>query len=174
MTTTTDTATTVLTADDVKALRKAETVIFRLRQGRYTIEAGIGKALSDNRPYTDVQRRLFPDRAYGSSDRDRTLTVSGYICSYAGRPTSEDSNCFAMIFNANYAETWKTIAGLLRAGDELSLTFKGDAHTNEALRKVGMHGDVLVLNVHRTDGSTMTFEVAHSTGPDNTARMVQA
>ena len=174
MTTTTDTAIATLTTADGKALRKAESVVFRLHKGRYTIEAGIGKALNDNRPYTDVQRRLFPDRAYGSSDRDRTLTVSGYIDSYAGRPFTEDSKGFAMINSAHFVPTWQTVARLLRAGDEITLHFLGDAHTNEALRKVGMHGDVVRLNVHRADGAVLTFDVAHSTCADNSARMVQA
>lgn len=174
MTTTTDTAIATLTTDDVKALRKAESVVFRLHKGRYTIEAGIGKMLCDNRPYTDVERRLFPDLATGSSDRERVLTVHGYIDSYQGRRFTEDSKGFAMINSAHLVPTWQTVARLLRAGDEITLHFLGDAHTTLALEEVGMHGDVVRLNVHRADGSTMTFEVAHSTGPDNTARMVRA
>lgn len=169
-----DTATQTLTADDVKALRKAEKVVFRLLHGVATIEAGIGKMLCDNRRYTDVERRLFPDRAYGSSDRERTVTVSGVATNwYADKPVHEGLTGFEMLHTAQHNATWQTIAGLLRAGDALHLHFDGDAHTNENLRKAGMHGDVLRLVVHRGE-TKMTFMVTSSAGPDNSARMVHA
>lgn len=170
----------VLTADDVKALRRAETVVFRLRNGRYTIEAGIGW-MTEARTYTAAEQRIFPDLSTGSSERERVIETFGAIQPYgSGTYTARYSTGFAMINSAQFTQTWITIASLLRAGDVLSLRFLADAHTNDNLRKAGLHGDVLRLDVTRDqghlviDGTVLAFDVISSTSPDNTARMVRA
>lgn len=166
----------VLTADDVKALRQAEKVVFRMTQGQATIEAGLGDMLAEPRAYTGAQRRVFPELSTGSSDRERTIEVSGSVRGSVegGFDSLAAHTGFAMLHTAQYTPTWTTIASLLRVGDALMLVFDGDAHTDENLRKARMHGDVLRLRVRRPNGRVLTFDVASSTGPDNTARMVRA
>ena len=64
-----------------------------------------------------------------------------------------------------------SIINTLRVGDAIALQFYPDAHTTEALREVGFHGDAFNMLVYRKGQHVATFELRAVICADNTARM---
>lgn len=110
--------------------------------------------------------------------QDRVITVS---CASRFTDYQRESGCavtgdafrgFDMIHAAQHCDEWRTVAKLLRTGDELTLHWQRGAWGTPALNEAGIVGDRLLLIVER-DKRRMTFVVGHYTGADNTARMVR-
>lgn len=69
-----------------------------------------------------------------------------------------------------FTSAWEFPWHTLRAGDQVRFNWYPDAHTNENLRGVGFHADVLYVDIIR--GKTSARYVAGtSVGPDDSARM---
>lgn len=62
---------------------------------------------------------------------------------------------------------WRT----LRVGDRVSLYWYPDANTNELLRQVSLHADVLYMDVERGKQLPMRYILDVSVCADNSARM---
>ena len=175
--TSTLTETTALTAEDIKALRLADRVIFRHRNSVTTIEAGLERPGYDQpRIYTATEQRLYPTTdGLGNNERARVLTVSGSVTWYendsrhAGTVTS---TAFEVFHAPRYSEILTTVLSLLKPGDVLHVSFVGDAHSNGYSKKAGLHADALRLVVER-GGKRLTFHLATSVCAPNTARMVK-
>ena len=174
---TTVTETLTLTADDVKAIRLAEQVVFRIREGKSTLEVSLDRGWGEEpRVFTAAEQRLFPmNDVLGG--RLRMIEVRGSISGYHAPDETRtvfgpEARAFEMIHSAQYFDVWKTIASLLRTGDQVRLMFNADGHSNEITRKAGLHVDTLSLEVMRGD-RWMVFQVSSRTGWDNTARMIQ-
>ena len=173
MTTTTTNA--ALTAQDIRALAKADSVVFRHWQGRTTIEAGLGDSLDGDRVYTAVEQRTFPLAEGRLYSRVRTLEVDGVVSGYDREETHsslERASAFWMIHSARFSIAWTSIVSLLRTGDFLSLHFRGDANSNDYVKGAGLHADRLDLVIERGD-KRLVFILAVSVCADNTARMVR-
>jgi hypothetical protein len=154
-----------LTKDQVKFLNKRlESVVFRYIGEHATLEAqdSASKALL-------TIPCKFDFHVYG----DAPL--------HGGR---KPSKCFAMIHTPDFTEEWRTVAKLLRAGDVLELEFLADAWSNQYLkvatgqtedshRYEALHVDNMRLRVYRHDKRALTFQLAESICPDNSARMIQ-
>lgn len=172
----TQTITEGLTQDDLKALRQADKVCFRLYDGVATVEACLDRGLAaEPRILTAAQQRLFPEVGHLDGERMRKIVVGGSVRWYdavAGRSTLEGSSAFSMISSAQYTRAWVTVVHLLKAGDVLHLDFEGDAHSNGYTRSAGLHVDTLLLNVRR-GSRALTFQVDSRVTPNNTARMVK-
>lgn len=172
------TETAVLRGDDLKALRTADSIVFRMHKGVATIEAGLeGGWGEEPRIFTPTQQRTFPTTDTGSRERIRVVTVQGVITSYdrdeTRRPTGDEGVAFEMIHSAQYSDVWQTVVSLLRVGDALTLHFVADGDTTDYLRKAGLHGDRLDLVVRRGEGRPMTFTLDSRVCPANTARMIK-
>jgi hypothetical protein len=161
-----------LTVQDIKALRTAETVVFRHYKGVPTIEVYL-RDHTEPLIYTAVQQRLFPEP--GVDERKRTLAVGGLITYYdddSRKTAGPEGNAFEMIHSAQYSQTWKTITSLLKVGDVLTLHFNGDRYSNGYSKKAYLHIDGLNLDIKRGKAQ-LSFMVAVGVCLANSARMVK-
>jgi hypothetical protein len=151
-----ETATAGITANDVKAMRTCDSVCFYHADGKGAVSAvKRGKA-----PWYEESRHDVPCQA-------SSLTV------YGTDRTHDPSavKCFALVSFAREKDTWQTVAGLLRAGDVLELSWVG-ANNSECLKRANLFADELYLVVVRGK-RRMTFNISYQVCPDNTARMVR-
>lgn len=151
---------TELTADDVKALRKADTVSFHTNEDGTFIRASFKDDV-----VTKTNADLFPVRNNRARERQIVIDHESYDAFYA----------FAMVHTAQYSRTFQSIARLLRKGDFIALRWGKDSNTNETLRKAGLHADQLDVVIYRGKAGTdpLVFTVETSVCPDNTARMIR-
>lgn len=183
-TTTADkTATTFeITADDVAALRTADSVSFHYYEGRSYIHAGIGNYGNLNgRIYSAKEQRIFPANGAGTSDRTREIAckvrMHGYkVANVSGAlgwtlDSRPNSSAFAHRGTAQYNDVWKTIAAIISAGSTITLEWTADNNT-ENISQVGFHADELRIKVNRGK-QTYVFLLEYQVGPDNTARMIR-
>lgn len=175
-----------LDKEDVKALRQANGVIFKansLGQGSIIL-------IREAHTFSALEQRLFPEpREHVSElrgqERSRTILVAGAVNgasliseSYDEALTHSEERPlqgWTYIQSARYDHNWRTTASLLRPGDSLKLLFRADWHSNSLLLKVGLHADVLELQVDRPTKNRMKrmqFHVDQRVCEDNTARMV--
>jgi hypothetical protein len=172
-----------ISADDVAALRSADSVAFHHYQGDAFIRLYLSGRVGDPRVFTRREQILFPDTDFGvGTERSRLITCDGQGFGYgpdagtAWRLRDEaNAACFALLFGARRDPVWQTTAGVLRPGDRLSLRWVADNNC-ETIRSHGLHVDQLDLIAVRGFGSkarTFAFMVAHGVGPDNSARMIR-
>lgn len=177
------TAQTLLTGDDVAALRAASEVSFHQHDGKAWISAGLSDSYGGApRLYTGKEQRLFPEVSH--LGRARKLTVASTVRGY-GRDGASGWNmhtypmyaAFRMINTAQYDHAWLTVARLVRAGDALTLAWTAD-NNNGAIRQAGLCSDELHLVVDRTVKGKpvvppLTFMIGRQVGRNDTARMVR-
>jgi hypothetical protein len=167
----TEVATNTLTVEDLTALKLADGVIFehylsgseRVCRVRLLLDGGYGDAPVI---FTAKQQRLFPEVSQYTRDRVR------YIAIESG---SVEGHYYVQ--SAKYTPAFQTTVRHLRVGDELIVNFRPDAHTNDYLRKVDLHGDVCDLTVitrrmsANPHGIREVYLIGTSTTPNNSARM---
>ena len=84
--------------------------------------------------------------------------------------------CFYL--TSSYDPILYTVIHLLKAGDDVSIHWYKDKHTNDYVKKAQgytwseLHSDSLELIVNRNN-KRMVFEVGTVTCPDNSARMIR-
>lgn len=177
---TTITEIAALTAEDVKAIQKAEQVVLRIYQGKSTLEASLDRGWADSpRIFTASEQRLYPEVDGPLGGRRRTIEVTGSISGYTADTSrarfGPEASAFEMIHTAQYSETWRTIASLIRVGDQVRLCFNADGHSNEITRKAGLHVDTASIEITRQSAKRpLVFQVSTRVGYDNSARMVKA
>ena len=169
-----------LTKADVTAMRKADTVVFRHKDGATAIECA-KRLRQGNDPFADTERRhvfVIPGRAqYGGFDR------------YHGEDNAKAFTAFDMIHSAQFSDEWQTAAAVFKAGDELTAQWFASAGNGYCKYAVcgddkegsgpwhGLHHDWLCLVAQRKAGKSwrkLTFRVCDSVCPDNSARMIKA
>lgn len=168
-----------LSADDITALRTADSVTFHLNIGfdsRYYsgIRCIERDFTGEPRIYSAKEQRVFP--VADGLERRRHITVpmntaGGYDERGGSYAAGNGSQCFEMLSSSKYSDTWQTIAGLLKIGDEIRLKWTADYGSSPVTREAGVHVDQLLLMVQRANGSRLHFIVRQSTCRDNTARM---
>lgn len=165
---------TSTTLDDVIALSNANSVAFHHHAGNAWITACISRST-----YSARDKTLFPEPGPAFGERGRVIacgsaiygyTVDGHAaCAWSHRD-SPNAECSYMVRSARFHEPWKTVASLLRKGDRLTLSWTAD--NNTGVVRAGLHADDLKLVIDRGDWR-MTFIIAHSVTPDDSARMVR-
>jgi hypothetical protein len=150
-----------LSAIQLAALRKADRVAFVHHGADSVIRAVKNIAATEACPFAaDATNEIEVGSRwddYGSPH------LSAYdVAEYRG---------FELLYNWT-SSPWRTIAGLLKAGDLLSLEWRRDAATTDALKAVGMHGDELRLIVTRPGHEPMIFLLSSKVCADNMARMI--
>jgi hypothetical protein len=164
----------ILSADDLKAIRQADGVSFHHGDGAGRIVCT--KRVRNPGPFDEHEKSYRINCASVVAGRGVPYRAEGYTC-------------FASRYSC--AETWRTIAGLLRKGDQLRLRWSADGESNGYLERSrvterdehgsaglgqALHADALYLEVMRGDGSApaLVFLLDVRICPDNTARMVRA
>jgi hypothetical protein len=162
-----------LGTQDISAMKMADSVVFRHLSGVATIELFIGSHTGRVRVYTRSEQVLFP-RLNIYDQCTRLIEVEGKVTSYGdGTSWGRKAHAVASIQTAQYDRDWATIVSLLKPRDRASLHFLGDGHTNDYLRKAGLHADTLHLVVRRGRNTKMEFLLDERVTPDNSARMVK-
>lgn len=116
-----------LTKDCIKALRTAKDISFHYRYERSYMNATLSREPNRTNVEIDCHTQTFN---YIHNDKK---VVSG----------------FAMIQSALHSEEWQTIVGFMKPGDELTLSWRANAHGNGDLTKVDFVGDSLSLKIVR-------------------------
>ena len=140
-----------LTAQSVRELRKAQNVSFHL------------KSLGGTFPECFLNAQII-------RDPDMTLRVdcAAQMTSYNG----QRSNGFAMIQCADLSKEWSTFAKLLKANDEIRLTWTA-GNNNQYVKDAGLHRDELRGEIWRKGKPLYSLLLDTSVCPENTARMIQ-
>jgi hypothetical protein len=174
---TTDTIVSALSAEDVAALRMADTVTFHHYQGCAFIRAYVRPS---GHPATRTQRAqiLFPEGPETSGERAREIPVSGSISGYTERGsmwhvdrTDTDAAAFHWIHSAHFVPTWVTVAQLLAAGETLTLLWIADNNSQD-LRNAGLHHDALEIKAVKGK-RTRVYKICDQVTLDNSARMIR-
>lgn len=145
--------TATLTKDDIAAIRKANDLCVHLNTNNPDGLVRLIKRKPYNaKPFDCDQEHALPARV---QMENRTV-----------------AQCFEMIGiyhdqGCHASNVLKT----LRVGDELTFSFWPDAHSNQYVKDAGLHADVLYLDVRRDGKRVARWEIGHSIGPDNSARM---
>jgi len=157
-----------ITAIDIAALRAADDVVFRHRNGTSQIEAiQRGRAATPGNPFApgEARRDIPCDARVIDYQRD---------CGMHRKPS--EYQAFDMLNAAQQDHAWLTVAALLRPGDSLTLQWERGAWNTQESEGRGMYGDrmlLVVLRPGKSKDTRLTFNVAHHFGPDNSARMVR-
>jgi len=134
-----------LTKMDLKALKRADMIVFRLNE----IEA------------------------IKEIDNDPFETEKKYSIPVEYKTDSDIKEAFHMKFSAKVDMAWQTIVSLLRVGDEIILDWKKGAWTNDLLREAGLVEDALFLHIRRKGKRKYTFLVDTQTGRAANGGMVR-
>lgn len=191
-----------LTAQDIKALRQADSVCFF----HFAKRPRVGDNPAVCRPSLPgviaASKRVRDPGPF--DEREKTHRIEGLTSRVTihedPRPWGDRNyqHCFAMIHGAQHSLEWQTVAGFLKAGDIVELVWVG-ADDNGYLRSAvttdtkrdgeasdfGVHNvgcrlyhDKLYLTVRRRSGGKAAekryqFWVNDNISPDNSARMIR-
>lgn len=156
---TTTTTANVITAQDRRALRSADSVVFRLYQGQATIEAILrGRGTSTG---FDQTHYVF------ASTSVRDYSAETYCVEAEGYTGFVMFHC-----GVGHNDRLATLVDALAIGSTVRLAWVR-GNDNENNRSIGWVRDELSLIVTSAKGKVSTFLVDVQVGPDNTARMVK-
>ncbi len=150
---------TVLTADDIRALRDADWISFRHYKGQGSIDASL--RADAGRIFTAREQRTYPDTKHG--DRARTMYVETSMIGYALETESHEeispgwmlaespqAVAYASVSTPSMHDAWQTIVSMLRAGDTLTLRWVADNNTGY-IRGANLHLDTMAVVIHRAE-----------------------
>jgi hypothetical protein len=148
-----------VSAQDRRALRSADSVVFRLYQGQATVEAN-----------------LRGDRTSNGFDQKHTVFAETSVRDYSAEHYAvgaEGYTGFVMFHSGvRYNPVLDTLVEAMAPGSMLRLEWTR-GNDNENNRQVGWVRDELRMVVISAKGKVSTFLVDVQVGPDNTARMVK-
>lgn len=149
-----------ITSEALRALRHADTIVFRLNDGQATIEASIDARNSrDGFEHTSV--------SYVAHD------VTDYERGRSDVPMSERRySGFVYMGSAKFDQVTQTLLTRIAKGDTVTLAWRY-GNGVPVLRDVGYRTDDLRVLITKPSGRVETYLVESSTGPDNSARMVK-
>lgn len=159
--TTTEPLVTPIDAQDRRALKHADSVLFRMHRGQATVEA--------------VKRG---ENTHDGFEQKHTIFCAGTVTAYQ-RDASVDhgftTDCYSAFHSrqsAQFDPTLRTLLDRIRLGDTLTLAWTR-GNDSENTRSIGWHRDELRLVITSDKGKREVYLVAVEVGPDNSARMVQ-
>lgn len=162
-----DTETTPLVlpieATHIRALRNADSVVFRLYKGQATIEANRD---ADNSP-DGFEHRTTIYTAHSVTDYGRS---DGSAMSDG--PTQYTA--FEMFHSgAEYNDELGTFVGRLAKGDTVKLMWRRGAGSSETTNNAGLVVDDLMVCITKPSGRIETYLLSYQVSHDNTARMIR-
>lgn len=177
MTTNRPAAPYILSRDDVYALTRADQVSFNTNHGASYIRATLVSPGAQPRIYRTNEQRVFPEQRE-SGDRTRRIACGTNVYGFAvgnerawAHDTAPAVVCHAMVHSARHHPVWQTVAGLIKPGDLLTLSWIADRAT-VAADHYDLHHDTLSLVIHRDTGR-LDFLLIADVGEDNRMRMVR-
>lgn len=162
-----------LDANDVFALRRADTVTFHTYQGENYVRAYL-RDTGRNRVFTVREQEVFNgDRTDARDDRYRNIRVLGMRVEDYGPGGGPEITAYAAVMHADMSQEWRTIAAAIRPGESLYFRWVRD-NNNQHYKEAQLHRDEFRLVVGRQgDAKSRSYLVEVSVGPDNSARMVR-
>lgn len=171
---------TVLSRDHIKFIRSADTISFHWNTEAFPYGSNIESDYSGFK-YSGIMRVTNKFKA------ELSLDVAMRFRMYGPNSHQTPNKCFAWIGSAQFTESWKTIASLLKPGDVLVCEWVADSNgytrvasfTGNAEIEAfqSLHTDymrfIIVRNATEKRKTELTFELCHSICPDNSARMIQ-
>ena len=144
-----------ITKEQIKAIRQANDICFRFKNGEHTIEAS----------------KRIKDTVYGDTTARADIPVSGQLHAYNpyGNKQGDISGAFYYLGSCKFDPVWQTIISLLRADDDITLVWSAN-NDSEAMVDHGVFNDQLNITVVRGK-KTMEFCVFSGTYTSQTARM---
>jgi hypothetical protein len=162
---------TGLTAIDLAALRKADSVCFFHRK--------VPDASGETSYIDAIKRAKVCARDPFARDVSHVIACPYRLREYTSGDdkipyNSEEWSGFESISSAQWSEEWKTVVSLLRVGDRLTLHWQRGAWTTESMANASpkFYGDSLSIIVERAK-ATLEFHVRMSVCENNSARMVR-
>jgi len=164
-----------LTKDDIKALRKADTLCPDYYQGKSAL-----RILRDHKSTKDGGRVEYPEVALDVSSNFTVYKTADAPDGYGGNEyDAKPSRCFAHV-SAHY-EVGQYIVDTLREGDQIGLEWSANvsngymwnircAHPQYEGQRI--YHDTCVLRIRRGN-KDYTVKLADSHCPDNSARMMR-
>jgi hypothetical protein len=153
-----------LTKDDIYAIRNADTLAIHLGHDHRDNGQGLVRF---------IKRKPYNAKPF-DEDKEYVLTNCKVVMeTYNGQRALETgrAKCFGYVSIYHDQRTpQSSILKTLKVDDEITFSFYPDAHSNEYVRKAGLHADALYLHVRR-NGKRQTWELETSICPDNSARM---
>lgn len=145
-----------VTKDDIKAMKQAETVVYRMNVDTIQIELSkpVSKKLTNDLYGFD---KMFGDMYY-----------------QFGKKNEYPQNVSACV--VSYTNSLQGIAELLREGDKLFLEFSKDGGRSDVIEENGLVSDYLFLIVQqerRGKIKMFRFLIDRYVGYDNSARMIK-
>lgn len=141
-----------LTKDQVKAIKQADSVVFRFDAGNGSVRL----------------TKEAKDATYGSA-YDATMEIPITV-GIIGKSQGANKAC-CVITSAQFAETWRTVAHLLKAGDKLSAEFQANYwRASEGYEDMNL--DTCIVKINR-NGAMMHFMVnVEMSRPGYSMRMI--
>lgn len=166
-----------VTADDVAALRGADSVTFHVHDGRGYIRAYLNTPM--HRVLTRRQQQVFGEESPLPEQRMREITcewlASGFGENGARSWSTDDASNMSAYANVSAGQIsdglWNTTATLITPGDVLTTVWCADNNT-DVIRDAGLHSDRLTLRAENGKRERR-FHVETSVGRDNSARMIR-
>jgi hypothetical protein len=156
-----------LTQQDIRALRHADSIVFRQYNGQGTMEAI--KDGSHTPDGFEQKHYVYVECGIADYGNDGSLTEDGYV-----RLTPETATCFHMENTPQYDQAVTTILRRLGTGDTLRLVWTRD-NNSEIIRNAGLHVDSVKLEVSKKGDPKRreTYLVDVAVTYDNSARMIR-
>jgi hypothetical protein len=168
---TTERETISLSADDVAALRMADSVSFSVYEGEAYIVAYLNKRFSPNPIFSVKEQKLFEADDHDFRERSRKIICDSHrVINY--QPHDSDAQYRCHHYDQFRNAEWVTAANALRVGEQLTLEWV--AGNDPIERKEGdWHRDELRLVAGKRVGKSRTWLIDVYVGPDNLNRMVR-
>lgn len=152
-----------LTVIDLKKIRTADAICFDfyLQDGKTISQMRVIKREDEKSPWE--QTHVIPAHAM------RTDYTNAWSTEPNADPNQTMRHCFEMIHTPDYTPTWQTVAQLMKVGDFLQIEWTANGG-NDYAKEARLYTDSVKFVLIRKD-RRLTFNIATSTCPDNSARM---
>jgi len=148
----------MLTKEFLKALKQADTICFRLNDGKHTLEAS----------------KRVNDGVYGDHTVRADLSIDGFVRDY-GKNGGQIDTAFCYLGSAKYIPEIQTILTLLRAGDHIKVMWIAN-NDSEVLTNAGFCQDEVRLIVTRQAASgrskVLNFLIDSQVSPINSSARI--
>lgn len=149
-----------LTATDIKALKKADTICFDHFEGKSGIRA-IKKTRLDDVWDADLTHTIEATAYKG--DADYNHNADGH----------QDWNGYLHFGHANSYNHLQTLWSLLRVGDTIGLIWNANSHDSQVVSESELIADTLYLRIERNTGAVLHLLVQTTVTKDNSARTIR-
>lgn len=147
----------------IRALRNADSVVFRFHNGQATIEANM--RAESSRDGFEHQTTIYARNAVTDYELNDGYAMSDGPTQYSA---------FEMFHSgAKYNDELGTFVGRLGKGDIVTLMWRRGAGSCETTREARLVVDDLMVRITKPSGRTETYMLAYQVSRDNTARMVR-